>query len=268
MTPQMPLLVFTDLDGTVLSHTDYSWDAARPALERLADIGAGVVLASSKTAAEISVLRQEMGLQRWPAIVENGAGLLAPNTPVITDHSIYAQLRAVLDNISANLRRNFCGFGDLDVLQVADLTGLSPFAASLATQRAYSEPGTWSGSPQEKVEFLKELKAKGVAAREGGRFLTLSFGATKADQMAQINEDFAPLYTIALGDAPNDVEMLEAADFGVIIANAHGPQLPLLEGETQGRIMRTRLAGPEGWNAAIAAHLARLRLKKRTNPDG
>jgi len=26
------LIVFTDLDGTLLNHGDYSWEAARPAL--------------------------------------------------------------------------------------------------------------------------------------------------------------------------------------------------------------------------------------------
>jgi len=260
MTPDMPLLVFTDLDGTLLSHNDYRWDAALPALEHLANIGAGVVLASSKTAPEISALRQEMGLEKWPAIVENGAGLLAPQVQAIADLSIYAQLRAVLAHTSANLREKFCGFGDMDVAQVADLTGLSPSASALAKQRAFSEPGAWSGTSQEKAKFLEELAAQGVAGREGGRFLTLSFGATKADQMAQIINDLAPCHTIALGDAPNDVEMLETADFGVIIANPHSAQLPLLEGETKGQIMRTRLAGPEGWNAAIMAHVAHLKL--------
>lgn len=260
MSPVMPLLVFTDLDGTLMSHNDYTWDAALPALEQLANIGAGVVLASSKTAPEIGRLRHDMGLERWPAIVENGAGLLRPHIWDSPQPSIYAQLRATLGDISADVRKRFLGFGDMDVEQVADLTGLSTSAATLAKERSFSEPGTWSGTPEEKAQFLNKLAAKGVFAREGGRFLTLSFGGTKADQMAHIINDLGPLNTIALGDAPNDVEMLEAADFGVIIANPHGAQLPLLTGETHGRITRTKLAGPDGWNAAIMAHIARLEL--------
>jgi len=82
MTAQLPLLVFTDLDGTLLSHADYRWDAARPALDRLASLGAGVVMASSKTACEGAAWRQDIGLQRWPAIVENGAGVLEPGGQV------------------------------------------------------------------------------------------------------------------------------------------------------------------------------------------
>jgi len=260
MKTQLPLLVFTDLDGTLLSHSDYQWTQARPALERLARIGAGVVMASSKTAAEISVLREEIGLQHWPAIVENGAGLLPAHTGADAGTSQYAQLRAELDKVPATLRAKFLGFGDMDVSQVLEMTGLSRPASMLAKQRAFSEPGIWSGTSQEKTDFLEALMSQGVSAREGGRFLTLSFGGTKADQMGQIIEDYAPRQTIALGDAPNDIEMLEAADFGVIVANQHRDPLPELTGERSGGIIRTMQQGPEGWNAAILAHLTRLKL--------
>lgn len=260
MQPEIPLLVFTDLDGTLLSHLDYRWDAAQSALDRLAFIGAGVVLASSKTAPEISHLRQEMGLQNWPAIVENGAGLLEPQAQPAPDRSSYAQLRAKLIKIQANAGGSFRGFGDMELSEICDLTGLTPFNARLAQQRAFSEPGIWSGTELEKANFLAELSAQGVSAREGGRFLTLSFGKTKADQMAHMIARLAPRRTIALGDAPNDVEMLEAADFGVIVKNPHRAPLPLMRGEKSGWIIRTADAGPKGWNTAILAHLAQLKL--------
>ncbi len=260
MKPRMPLLVFTDLDGTLLSHQDYSWDAARPALERLAGIGAGVVLASSKTGAEIGILRVSMGLQQWPAIVENGAGLLEPDATAALEASTYAQLRANLMKISANLRDCFRGFGDMDLSEICKRTGLPQADAQRAQQRAFSEPGVWLGTTEQKANFLKQLAKFGIAAREGGRFLTLSFGQTKADQMALITSRFAPRHTIALGDAPNDVEMLEATDVGVIIANPHKSPLPSLEGEAAGRITRTTYEGPKGWNEAMLAHLERLEL--------
>ena len=78
MPSSLPLLVFTDLDGTLLDHESYSWSPARPALDALRELGAGLVLASSKTAAEIAPLREAVGFTTWPAIVENGAGTLEP----------------------------------------------------------------------------------------------------------------------------------------------------------------------------------------------
>lgn len=257
---KLPLLVFTDLDGTLLSHENYQCDAAYPALKRLKSIGAGVVMASSKTASEISALREKLRLQNWPAIVENGAGLLEPHARPANDGSICAQLRAILDEISSPLRMKFRGFGDMDASQVSDITGLSRSAAVLAKERAFSEPGIWLGEAEEKTAFLEALSVKGISAREGGRFLTLSFGGSKADQMAHITQDLAPRHTIALGDAPNDVEMLEAADFGVIITNPHRAPLPPLKGETTGKITRITQTGPEAWNAAILAHLKRHNL--------
>lgn len=158
------------------------------------------------------------------------------------------------------MKVEFRGFADMDVAEVSRLTGLSPPAAQRAKQRAFSEPGLWSGSAAEQAESLGQLEKQGIYARQGGRFLTLSFGGTKADQMARIILSFAPRHTIALGDAPNDVEMLEAADQGVVIANPHAARIPLLKGEASGRIIRMADAGPKAWNAAILAHLARLKL--------
>lgn len=260
MSRQLPLLVFSDLDGTLLCHDTYSWDAARPALTALAGIGAGVVLASSKTAAEIAPIREAMGLQDWPALVENGAGVLAAGKPARSEATEYSNIRAVLRKIDSDLRSTFRGFGDMTVAQVVEVTGLSKPDAALAKTRSFTEPGLWSGTETGKEAFLNALSQYRVFAREGGRFLTLSFGQTKADRMADIIAALEPRHTMALGDAPNDVEMLQAADFGVIVGNPHRAPLPSLTNEQTGQIIRTTLPGPEGWNAAVLELIARLDL--------
>ena len=48
------LIVFTDLDGTLLDHDDYSFEAARPALAKLETLNIPVILTTSKTATEVS----------------------------------------------------------------------------------------------------------------------------------------------------------------------------------------------------------------------
>lgn len=109
----------------------------------------------------------------------------------------------------------------------------------------------FDGGPEDLSEFLQALKTLGVSARRGGRFLTLSFGGTKADRMTEIAARYGTPLKLALGDAPNDREMIEAADHGVIVTNPHGAPLPCLPGETAGRIHRTAAPGPEGWNTAV-----------------
>jgi mannosyl-3-phosphoglycerate phosphatase len=132
----------------------------------------------------------------------------------------------------------------------------------LAKQRAFSEPGEWHGTAAQKEKFLEHLAGLGITAQQGGRFLTLSFGRNKSDQMRRIIETYVPVHTIALGDAPNDIQMLEYADYGVVIANPHGAPLPLLKGEAEGRIIRTKAAGPTGWNTAVLDFIEQFELIK------
>ncbi|WP_212524259.1 HAD-IIB family hydrolase [Actibacterium sp. MT2.3-13A] len=248
--PHPELIVFTDLDGTLLDHDSYSPAAAAPALARLRAAGVPLVLASSKTAAEIAPLRDALGFADVPAIVENGAGLLEPGESA-TAGGRYEALRAALDTLPADLRAGFAGFGDWGPDGIAEHTGLSPEEAARAARRQFSEPGLWTGGAAEKARFLDALAARGITAREGGRFLTLSFGGTKAARMEEILARYGHPFSVALGDAPNDVEMLERADLGIVVANPRRAPLPPLGGEEEGRIRRTTLAGPAGWNEAI-----------------
>lgn len=246
----MRLLILTDLDGTLLDHASYDYAPAQPLLARLQAADVPVVLASSKTAAEIALWQERLGLTRWPAVVENGAALFDGTL----DDTDYRRLRAALAETLAPFR----GFGDMTAEEVVHLTGLSPEEARLAMRRGHSEPGLWLGAEADLPAFLEALAARGITARRGGRFLTLSFGASKAARLAELRARFAPDLTIALGDAPNDIEMLEAADRAVIVRNDHGPGLPTLAGEASGRIRRSRASGPAGWAEGLGALLAEL----------
>lgn len=258
--PQLPLLVFSDLDGTLIDHETYSAEAAFPALRRLREKGCGLILASSKTGAEIEHIRAELGWSDWPAIVENGAGLLPAGAAAADDRADYHALRSHLKAVPMLLRQHFRGFGDMTVDELARVTGLDPRAAERAKTRAFSEPGIWSGRDEEREQFLGTLAGTGITAREGGRFLTLSFGQTKAHQMAALVKHYRPARTVALGDAPNDTEMLQAADQGIIVLNPHRAALPRLPGEDTGKIMRTTETGPQGWNTVMLDHLASLNI--------
>ncbi len=256
MSLPLALLVFSDLDGTLLDHETYGWDAARPGLDALAEIGAGVVLASSKTAAEMAPLRAGMGLQDWPAIVENGGGVLPAGEAHVTDAESHT---ALLDRL-AELPKGFLGFSEMSVAQVVELTGLSQAEATRAKARCFTEPGIWMAAEADLPDFLDAVRREGLSAKRGGRFLTLSFGQDKASRMRDIVDQYRPAHTIALGDAPNDIEMLQTAEFGVIVKNPEGVGVPPLPGEATGHIRRTVLPGPAGWNRAILDLLQELTL--------
>lgn len=244
------LVVFSDLDGTLLDHGNYSFEPARPALAALAERNIPLILATSKTAAEVALLHRALDLGDWPAIVENGAGLFRPGKAA-TDTARYDALRAVLDALPPDLRSGFTGFGDMSDAEVARITGLPLQDAALARRRQHSEPGLWQGDDTTREAFLSALAEKGIAARSGGRFLTLSHGRTKADGLREIASALGAARTLALGDAPNDTDMLQAADMGVIIRNDHGPGIPPLPGEVKGTIRRSTLPGPQGWASEV-----------------
>src|SRR5215211_6339369 len=73
----MHTVVFSDLDGTLLDHETYAFDAARPALDRVERDGIPLVLCSSKTRAEIEPLRAELR-NRHPFVSENGGAVFIP----------------------------------------------------------------------------------------------------------------------------------------------------------------------------------------------
>ena len=84
------LIVFSDLDGTLLDHDSYGYDAAAAALAALRARNIPLILCSSKTAAELVPLRAELGFENCAAIVENGAGILAARETRVTPEPSHA----------------------------------------------------------------------------------------------------------------------------------------------------------------------------------
>lgn len=71
-------LVFTDLDGTLLDHDTYSFDAALPALRLLEKENIPLVINTSKSRGEIEMYRSLLG-NRHPFVSENGGGIFIPD---------------------------------------------------------------------------------------------------------------------------------------------------------------------------------------------
>ena len=68
------VVIFTDLDGTLLDYYTYSCEVVKPLVARLKRAGIEVVLCSSKTRAEIEIYRKRLGLDT-PFIAENGGAI-------------------------------------------------------------------------------------------------------------------------------------------------------------------------------------------------
>ncbi len=268
--PARPVVVYTDLDGTLLDHDTYSFEAAAPALQRLAQLGIPVIPVTSKTLAELDGLNRELGLN-GPCIAENG-GLIAWPSGYFNSASTlqrvgryqveylsvdYADILGTLAELRQSYGFRFSGFADLSDTDVARLTGLDTGAAHLARQRLCSEPLVWKDSDAAFRQFRHELAQRHYTLVRGGRFSHVLGQAGKAQAIDRLGElfsaeGFAGFTRIALGDSPNDTGMLQAADIAVVIRRRDGGWLQV---ETGGQKVETQSSGPEGWNAFFQHYL-------------
>ena len=250
--PAVKLLVFTDLDGSLMEHETYSIEAARPALEELRNRGIVLVMNSSKTAAEMLAIQKRLELDA-PFVCENGAALYFP-VDAGARNQVFGRLRSewlpAVHDLRADLKLEFEGFADWSPKQVADITGLDVPSAELAKKREYSEPILWRSPASARLLFIEELEKLGLGLLEGGRFLSIQGEHDKSIAMhwlARQQQDEKTI-TVGLGDSPNDTAMLEAANIAVIIKSAKSDRIQLANPD---KIIHTSRPGPAGWQDAI-----------------
>ena len=268
------VIIYTDLDGTLLDSEDYNYQPALPLIKQLTQQQIPIVPVTSKTRQEVEPLRQKIGLTT-PFIVENGSGIFidAEDQQFINEtHQAfgsyrliqlgctYQQARTGLKAIASELQTTLTGFGDLTAQEIVNLTGLSLKDAQRAKAREFSEPFI---TPKDIAAQTLEnaVEKRGFRVVVGDRFSHLLGG--KADkgeavnlltQLSQPPSVSKKVITIGLGNSPNDRRMLDVVDFPIIIPGKKGPHPGLvgIRGEVAPGV------GPQGWTEAVTAILARL----------
>jgi len=265
---RVALLVLSDLDGTLLDHTTYAFDAARAALDRLHAARVPLVLCTSKTRAEVEPIRAALD-NTHPFIVENGGGVYVPpgyfpfeiegaerrgDYAVIPLGDSYAELRRALERASRGSGVGARGFADMTDDDVAAETGLTPLEARLARQREFDEPFVVL-EPARAPELLAAIEREGKRWTAGGRFHHITGATDKAAAVRRLvalyRRQLGDVRTVGLGDAPNDAAFLRAVDIPILMASPRLDQLRALV--PGGRV--TALEGPAGWSAAVLAVL-------------
>lgn len=247
----MAILVFTDLDGSLMEHESYSIEPALSILDILKDRKIPIILNSSKTAKEIEAVQKLLGI-KTDYVCENGAalfdceGAMKAEFGQSRDHWLTA-----LHSLREKENYNFKGFTDWSEAEIATLTGLNIDQAALSKLRMYSEPILWKDSVGARQKFTRQLTDLGLTLLEGGRFLSIQSHYDKGDAIRWMLQQLNPkegTITIALGDSPNDEAMLNRADIAVVIRSEKSEKLKAPNAK---RMLKTTRPGPAGWSDAM-----------------
>lgn len=266
------LLIFTDLDGTLLDARTYAWEPAAPALAALKARGIPVVFCTSKTAAEAVLWAKRLGLP-GPHIVENGGGIAWPRDFPLPDGVFgepeegwtivplgvrYETLRASLREIASETGCHVSGMGDWAVDEIATLTGLPTEEADLARRRRFDEPFRIVGGDGEACvdAVRRSAEKRGLSVVHGGRFLHLFGHGGKGAAVRRLLDLFpcpsGRWLTVGLGDAESDLPTLEAVHLPILMPRPDGTYDPAV---SVPGLRQARKTGPGGWAEEIMAVL-------------
>lgn len=273
-----PLLIFTDMDGTLLDHFSYSHQPAAATLQKLKNLEIPVIANTSKTFSELLALRKTIG-NTDAFIAENGAAIYLPKStwPEVSGHDAEldeywvkefclprAHWQQLITSIASEFAGEFSTFAEGGIDAIMKWTGLNEEDARLAADRHYGEPIRWLGTEQRAKEFRDRLQKMGGTALQGGRFMHLSGNSDKGRSMQWLSELYGSPPTLAAGDGDNDIAMLDAADFALVIKSPVNPAPKLHNSQGRldsGNLIYSRACGPEGWAEGVAAFLEKLQIK-------
>jgi len=261
------IIVFTDLDVTLLDHSTYSYREAEKALRSLREKGIHLVLCSSKSRDEIKIYRDKLS-NNEPFISENGGAIYIPEEYglkcefnktdngflVVEIGSEYKILNSVFGEIRRKTGINVKSIAEFTVDEVVALTGLSREEACLAQKKEYSLPFIIDGSEEDVKTIKDEIRLSGFNYTEGARFAYLMGGNDKGKAVNILVDIFRKNYpetkivTVGLGDSLNDLPMLEVVDKAFLVKKELGNYEERIKVDDLNYVDGI---GPVGWNKAI-----------------
>lgn len=270
------VIVFTDLDGTLLDEKTYSFGRAGEALALLDERGIPLVINSSKTATEIIHYRDLLH-NVHPFVSENGGGIFIPKGYFnvlpegldfgekygylcVTLGEPYRNILKGLDQLKS-MDFTIKGFSDMDVDEIVNITGLSLREAGMAKERDFDEPLVLDNNVN--LKALREaIAGLGFSYTSGGRFIHIVGDSDKGRAVKVLKDMYlkntgGDVVTVAIGDNFNDIPMLLYADYPVAVKKGDGAYDRDVMREVRDVIPAEGI-GPAGFNESVIGILREL----------
>ncbi len=259
----MKRIIYTDLDGTLLDHDNYSFNDAKDTLEKLKNKDIPVIICTSKTRAEIVFFREKIG-NKHPFISENGGGIFIPKNYfdfefdfdrkdddyfIISLGPKYEKLVKTIKKIKENFEIK--SFFDMNPEEIAKDSNLDIKYAKLAKQREFDIPFKVKNFKNED-EVLRIIRENNLRFTKGGRYYHLMGNNSKGRAVNILTDLYKKRYdevfTIGIGDSDNDFSMLDSVDRGYLVMKKN-EEYASKEYNPAGEI------GPKGWRRVVEKEL-------------
>ena len=247
------ILLFTDLDGTLLNKKTFEFKAALNLIKNCISKGINIIPNSSKTDLELDEICENLEIPKV-YISENGSFIYGLNylSKKLNEKVYLSRDKAVIfknfsDNINVKLQKK-CLILENETLQnQIEVLGLPQNKISKAMNRKFSLPFIFLGNKDEEIELKKNVKKNGLNIQFGGRVLSLGDKVSKGDAMMRFisllsNETKKNYVSICVGDNENDFDMLDKCDYPCLVKNG-----PLKNINFKNQCIFSKKEAPDGW---------------------
>ena len=267
MKKKFTVVIFTDLDGSLLHRDTFQFDTFKGYIKSLVNKGVIIIPNSSKTEKEIEKFNEELGVN-LPYISENGSSihglnLITSNFPdkLILSREKEELLKIFENKVPERLKEKCLQILKMSKKEKENILGQKDEKLKYALNRKYTLPILFNGDKNEKNRLVKILNSNSLTLQEGGRVSNLCDNINKVKSMNRVikilkkTED--KIKTIAVGDNFNDLEMLRNCDIPCLVFN---DQFTLDQINIENLVFSNK-PSPEGWADVIKMALVKLDFK-------